>query len=81
MNWQFTESNILTELNTGFMICLLRGEWQQAQEIKPFSPDDLSFAQQATLLRKGLAFAEANHFLAPVCEVVDFSEYQYQRAG
>ena len=81
MNWQFTEFHILTDQQTGFTICLLRGDWQYVEEIKPVAPSStMSFSQQAQLLREGLAFAESHHYELPLYEVVELSDYAYQQA-
>lgn len=77
MNWQFSESHILTDTETGFMICLLSGSWYCVEEIKPIAPTAMSFLQQARLLREGLEFAESHGIELPVYDVVELSEYQY----
>ena len=78
MNWQFSESHILTETQTGFVICLLSGSWSGVEEIKPIAPTTMSFLEQATLLREGLDFAESHDNVLPLYEVVELNGYQYQ---
>lgn len=86
MNWQFTDTHILTEATTGFMVCLLRGSWSQVEEIKPIAPKGIDFKAQAQLLREALAFAElyvantrdADLFsqASPLYEVIEMSDYR-----
>lgn len=80
MSWQLTESHILTDHNTGFTICLLRGDWQNVEEIKPVAPSHMPFLQQAQLLREGLAFAESCRYKLPLYEVVELSDYHFAQA-
>lgn len=56
MEWIFIESKIITELNTGFSIRLIAGNWLDPIEIRP-DTTTVSVYDQARLLRLGLEFA------------------------
>lgn len=58
MSWQFTNDTTLLHKKTGFMIVLGSGTWDKVENITPYTSENLSFLQQAQLLREGLEYAE-----------------------
>ncbi len=63
--WQWVDSHILRETQSGFIVCLLSGSWSALEEIKPIAPQTMEFKCQAELLRAALEFAELAELSAP----------------
>ncbi|MFT6389438.1 MAG: hypothetical protein ACJAUP_002830 [Cellvibrionaceae bacterium] len=57
MQWKFINSNIITEVETGFTIRLISGAWGDPQDIAP-DKTNISAYDQARLLRLRLEFAK-----------------------
>jgi hypothetical protein len=55
MKWIFIESNLITELDSGFSIRLISGTWVNPIEIRP-DKTTVSSYDQARLLRLGLEY-------------------------
>ena len=75
MNWEFTDTHILTETNSGYMLCLLSGSWLDVQEVRPIAPKGIAFVEQSLLLREGLDFAELNAYR--VSDMITAGEYAH----
>lgn len=67
MKWTMTNENTVIELTTGFTIELLSGSWLNIVEIRPSSPEELDFLEQARLLRHGLEYAVTQVEEHPPC--------------
>lgn len=57
MNWKFIDKNTIREKESGYLIELISGTWDNPKEIKPITPKHTRFLRQAELLRAGLEFA------------------------
>ena len=67
MKWTMINNKTLVELKTDFTIELLSGCWLNIVEIRPSSPENLDFLEQARLLRHGLEYAETQVEDRPPC--------------
>lgn len=56
MDWRFIDNDTLQEYNTGYVIQLVSGTWFNLKEIRPIVNTEMSFLQQAQLLRCGLEY-------------------------
>ena len=58
MDWRFIDNDTLQEHGTGYVIQLVSGTWFNPKEIRPIVNTDISFLQQAQLLRCGLEYVD-----------------------
>ena len=55
--WYFINNDIIEHIS-GFRIELVAGSWHDPHRLNPVIPADMNFIEIATLLRKGIDFAD-----------------------
>lgn len=56
-DWVFINSDLIEHVS-GFRIELVAGSWHDPLRLNPVIPSDMNFVEIATLLRKGIDFAD-----------------------
>lgn len=61
MNWTFINNELLIELTTGFQLWLVRGTWDEPQEIKPIISESLGKIEATRFIRLGVEHARKKY--------------------
>ncbi len=57
MDWIFVDEKTIKEKQTGYILHLVSGSWQDPLEVKPEIPKTSKFLRHTELLKRGLEFA------------------------